>query len=149
MCSVAKSPPILCDPRTVSLQAPLSMGLPRQEYLSGLPFPPPEHLPDPGIKSSLRHLHWQIDSLPLEPPGDSTDTAIVLHKCRYQILLPQPWHTFLLCLQNALHLTPPPSCTSSVAQLCPTLRPHGLQQARPPYPSPTPGACSNSCPSSW
>ena len=126
---------------TVSLQAPLPMGLPRREYLSGLPFSPPEHLPDSGIESSLCHLHWQVDSLPLEPPGNSTDTAIVLHKCRYQMLLPQPWHTFWLCLQNApLHLTPPPSLTSSVAQLCPTLRPHGLQQARPPCPSPTPGA---------
>ena len=35
---------------------------------------------------------------------------------------------------------------SSVAQLCPTLRPRGLQHARLPYPSSTPGACSNSCP---
>ena len=31
-------------------QAPLSMGFPRKEYWSGLPFPPPGHLPDPGIK---------------------------------------------------------------------------------------------------
>ena len=38
---------------------------------------------------------------------------------------------------------------SSVAQSCPTLRPHGLQHARLPCPSPIPGACSNSCPSSW
>ena len=30
-----------------------------------------------------------------------------------------------------------------------SLRTHGLQYARPPCPSPTPGACSNSCPSSW
>ena len=30
-----------------------------------------------------------------------------------------------------------------------SLRPHGLQHTRLPYPSPTPGACSNSCPSSW
>ena len=37
---------------------------------------------------------------------------------------------------------------SSVAQSCPTLRPHGLQHARPPCPSPTPGVYSNSCPSS-
>ena len=38
---------------------------------------------------------------------------------------------------------------SSVAQSCPTLcQHHGLQHARPPCPSPTPGACSNSCPSS-
>ena len=35
---------------TVAHQAPLSMGFSRQEYLSRLPFPPPEDLPDPGIK---------------------------------------------------------------------------------------------------
>ena len=40
----------LCDPRTVAHQAPLSMGFYRQEYWSGLPFPPPRDLPDPGIK---------------------------------------------------------------------------------------------------
>ena len=39
---------------------------------------------------------------------------------------------------------------SSVAQSClNSLRPHGLQHARPPCPSPTAGACSISCPSSW
>ena len=35
---------------TVAHQASLSMGFPRQEYWSGLPFPPPGDLPDPGIK---------------------------------------------------------------------------------------------------
>ena len=39
---------------------------------------------------------------------------------------------------------------SWVAQLCLTLRPHGLQHASPPCPSPTPGVYSNSCPlSRW
>ena len=38
---------------------------------------------------------------------------------------------------------------SSVTQWCLTLWSHKLQHARPPYPSPTPGAFSNSCPSSW
>ena len=39
---------------------------------------------------------------------------------------------------------------SSVAQLCPTLRPNGLQHARPPCPSPTPGVYPNPCPlSQW
>ena len=37
---------------------------------------------------------------------------------------------------------------SPVTQSCPTLWPHGLQHARPPCPSPTPRACSSSCPSS-
>ena len=40
---------------TESLQAPLSMGFPRQEYWSGLPFPSPGDLPNPGIEpTSLR-----------------------------------------------------------------------------------------------
>ena len=37
-------------PWTVAPQAPLSMGFSRQEYWSGLPFPPPRDLPDPGIE---------------------------------------------------------------------------------------------------
>ena len=35
---------------TIAQQAPLSMGLPRQEYWSGLPCPPPGDLPNPGVK---------------------------------------------------------------------------------------------------
>ena len=50
-------------PRTIARQAPRSMGFPRQEYWSGLPFPPPGHLPDPGIKPVSPTL--QADSLPL------------------------------------------------------------------------------------
>ena len=38
---------------------------------------------------------------------------------------------------------------SSVAQSCPTLRPHELQHARPPCPSPTPRVYPNPCPLSW
>ena len=37
-------------PWTIDHQAPLSMGFPRQEYWSGLPFPVPGDLPDPGIE---------------------------------------------------------------------------------------------------
>ena len=37
-------------PQTVARQAPLSMGFSRQECWSGLPFPPPGDLPDPGIE---------------------------------------------------------------------------------------------------
>ena len=50
-------------PWTVACQTSLSMGFPRQEYWSGLPFPPPEDLPNPGIAPSLLHCrqilyHW-------------------------------------------------------------------------------------------
>ena len=42
-----------------------------------------------------------------------------------------------------------PAVCCSVSQSCLTLQPHGLQHARLLCPSPSPGACSNSCPSSW
>ena len=44
------------------------MGFPRQEYWSGLAFPSPRDLPDPGIKPGSPAL--QADSLPTEPPRD-------------------------------------------------------------------------------
>ena len=42
--------PLFVTPWTVACQAPLSMRFPKQEYWSGLPFPSPGHLPNPGIK---------------------------------------------------------------------------------------------------
>ena len=45
-----QSCPTLYDPMQLACQAPLSMGISRQEYWSGLPFPSPGDLPDPGIK---------------------------------------------------------------------------------------------------
>ena len=54
-------------PWTVAYQAPPSMEFPRQEYWSGLPFPSPGDLPNPGVKSVSPTL--QADSLPSEPPG--------------------------------------------------------------------------------
>ena len=58
-------------PWTVARQAPLSMGFSRQEYWSGLPFPSPGDLPDPGIKT--RSPEVQADSLPSEPLGKQTN----------------------------------------------------------------------------
>ena len=54
-------------PCTVVYQASLSMGFSRQEYWSGLPFPSPGDLPDPGIEPSSPAL--QADALTSEPPG--------------------------------------------------------------------------------
>ena len=56
----------LRPPRAVAYQAPLSMGSSRQEYWSGLPFPSPGDLPDPGIEPRSPTL--QADALPSEPP---------------------------------------------------------------------------------
>ena len=55
---------LFVTPWSVAQQAPLSMGFFRQEYWSGLPFPSPGDLPNPGIKP--RSLTLQADSLPSE-----------------------------------------------------------------------------------
>ena len=54
-------------PWTVACQALLSMKFSRQEYWSGLPFPSPGDLPDPGVKPQAPA--FQSDSLLSEPPG--------------------------------------------------------------------------------
>ena len=58
---------LFATPWTVAHQAPLSTGFSRQEYQSGLPFPCPGDLPDPGIE--LQSLALQADALLSEPPG--------------------------------------------------------------------------------
>ena len=60
---VPKSCPILATPWTIAHQTPLSMGS-SQQYWSGLPFPSPGDLPNPGIKPRSPIL--QADSLPTE-----------------------------------------------------------------------------------
>ena len=52
---------LFVTPRTVAHQAPLTMEFSRQEYLSGLSFPSPGDLPDPGIQPRSPAL--QADSL--------------------------------------------------------------------------------------
>ena len=54
-------------PWTVAHQATLSMGFSRQGYWSGLPFPSPGDLPDPGIEPGSPSL--QADALTSQPPG--------------------------------------------------------------------------------
>ena len=70
---------LFATPWTVAHQAPLSMAFSRQEYWSGLPFPSPGDLPDPGIK--LASLTLQVDSLPLRHLGSSQrDIKMIIHK---------------------------------------------------------------------
>ena len=58
---------LFVTPCTVARQAPLSTGFSRQECWSGVPFPSPGDLPDPGIKPESPTL--QAGSLPSDPPG--------------------------------------------------------------------------------
>ena len=55
---VAKLCPTLVTPWTVALQAPLSVEFSRQEYWSGLPFPPPGDFPNPGSNPGLLPLEY-------------------------------------------------------------------------------------------
>ena len=55
-------------PWTVARQAPLSMGFSRQEYWSGLPFPSPGDLPDPGMELVDSFLLSHLGSPLTDPP---------------------------------------------------------------------------------
>ena len=66
-------------PWTVAYQAPPSMGFSRQEYWSGLPFPSPEDLPNPGIKPGSPA--FQADTLSSEPPGKQYLDTVIYSQC--------------------------------------------------------------------
>ena len=79
---VAKLCLTLAIPWTVDHQAPLSMGFPGQKYWSGLPFPSPRDLPQPGIKPKSPVL--QADSLLSEPPEKPKNTpgsSVMISRC--------------------------------------------------------------------
>ena len=71
---------------TVAFQVPLSMGISRQEYWSGLPVPSPGDLPDPVIKPEFSTL--QVDNFTVEPPGkkepDILKVKLSLRKHHYK-----------------------------------------------------------------
>ena len=60
---------------TVARQAPPSMGFSRQEYWSGLPFPSPGDLPNPGIEPGCPA--WQADAFSSEPTGKPHEAVYV------------------------------------------------------------------------
>ena len=69
---VAQLCPTLRPPWTVAYQSPPSMGFSRQEYWSGLPFPSPGDLPNPGIEPGSPA--FQADTLTSESPGKQNYT---------------------------------------------------------------------------
>ena len=64
---------LFANPWTVARQAPLSVGVSRQEYWSGLPLLSPGDLPNPGIEPRSPAL--LADALPSEPLGEPQGTA--------------------------------------------------------------------------
>ena len=73
---------------TVPRQAPLSLGFSRQEYWSGLPFPYPGDLPDPGIEAESPAL--QADSLPSAPPEESEKSILISWHLKFQLRVVEP-----------------------------------------------------------
>ena len=71
-------------------QASPSMGFSRQEYWSGLPFPSPGDLPDPGIEPGSPTL--QADALPSEPPGKKTKEESENERKKVKVML--TWMSF-------------------------------------------------------
>ena len=66
--------PLFSTPWTAAYRDPLSREFSRQEYWSGLPFPSPGDLPNPGMEPRSPAL--QADALPSEPPGKPIRTFI-------------------------------------------------------------------------
>ena len=89
-------PNSLWSPCTVAHQAPLSVGFSMQEYSSGLPFPSPGDLPDPGIEHASPTL--QADVLPSEPPRkpqrNQKGRALRPWKCLFLNFLTLKDHSF-------------------------------------------------------
>ena len=72
---------LFATPWTVDCQAPLSMGFPRQEYWSGLPFPSSGYLPNPGIEPASAELAGRVFTT--EPPGKPVCVCVCV--CVYKI----------------------------------------------------------------
>ena len=77
-------------PWTIARHSPLSMGFPRQEHWSGLTFPPPEALPDPGIEPTSPALTSRFFTT--EPPGKPFCWSYDDFTCNCQTIQ-TPWST--------------------------------------------------------
>ena len=101
---------LLCNPIDCIPQAPLSTRFPRQEYLSGLPFPSPGDLPDPQIEPTTPARAGGF--FPTDPPG-KLPLRSVFGNSLWTVSLPQGY-------RPQRHKVARPGCCS-VAKSCPTL----------------------------
>ena len=84
--------------QSVALQAPLSMGFSQQEYWSGLPRPPPEDLPDPGIEPVFLHLLYCRWTPPLSNWGSPVRA---LERLKMPLESPSAFNSSFMYLNNA------------------------------------------------
>ena len=96
---MAQSCPTLCNPMDCTHQAPPSMGFSRQEYWSGVPFPSPGDLPDPGIKHGSPACRQTL--YPLSRQGSPFTRACSPVSCLAScFFISWTWTTLLLFLQS-------------------------------------------------
>ena len=164
---------LLATPWTAAYQAPQSMGFPRQEYWSGVPLPSPYLYLSKNYLSFLLEQVSPSLSLSLSLSLTHTHTHTHTHTLvwlmggsqhakmqsaqddlglREKLKLPWYFHSCRICLLvpkmlNEVETTKRSLKIAVVLHLL-SLQPHGLQHTRLPCPSPSTGACSNSCPSS-
>ena len=115
---------LFATPWSVAHQAPPSMGFSRQEYWSGLPFPSPGDLPDPGIEPRSPTL--QADALTSEPPGKPHPKAKLVPKKRslvvccwtdpLQLSESQQNHCIWVCSANRWDALKSPFCRDNFLQ---------------------------------
>ena len=111
---------------TVTCQALLSMGFPRQEYWSGLPFPSPVDLPNPGIKPRSLPFPWNM-SYEIKPFTDLLCSR--LHSVGQLFFT----HYRLKCLTQRSSLTPPLSSLMLVLQRLGSLITPWLPPSQPEF----------------
>ena len=118
----------------------------QKPQLNKIPFP--GDLSNPGIQPRSPTL--QADSLPAEPQEKPKNTRVGSLSLLQRIFLTQEWNQgFLHCRQTLYQLSYQfSSAQFSRSVVSDSLRPHELQYARPPCPSPTPRVHSDSRPSS-
>ena len=150
-------------PSTVGCQAPPSMGSPRLEYWSGLPFPSPANLPNSGTKHMSPSLAGRFFTT--EPLGKSQYKVenlkcwpcftVAIYFLNISLLhdfssFPVVLFTAWLDGYNCLLTGHPVSCLLLLLFSCPvmsdSLQSHGLQHTMPPCPSPSPEMCPSSRP---
>ena len=102
LCLVAQWCLTLCDPAVCSPLRLLSLwGVTREEYWSGLPYPSPGDLPNPGIEP--RSATLQADSLPAEPQGNPKNTRVGSLSLLQGIFLTQESNWLLLHCRQILY----------------------------------------------
>ena len=97
LCLVTQSCPTLCNPA----KCLCPWGFSRQEYWSGLPYPPPGDLPYTGIEPRSSAL--QVDSLPSEPPGKPRNIGVGSLSLLQWIFLTQELNWNLLHCRRILY----------------------------------------------